>query len=363
MSDEGRAGHSSGRSDVEMEAEEPVDADSNDLAMAGLRAGLRQFETKSTAVAVWLFVVDAATFVLCFAALMRLPWSVWAKLPLAALQGIVITRIFILGHDAAHGALTGSRIVNAVIGRAALLPSLHPYSLWQLGHNRVHHAFTNLKGVDFIWIPLSPDEYRALPCWRRIVERGYRSIFGFGAYYLVEIWWKYLSPTALRALRDFRREHALDIALVLAFLVLEIAIARGAVVEAVILPFLCWNWLMGFLIYNHHTHPSVRFFNRRSEWRFFEGQIKGTVHVIFPWALGPLFHYIMEHTAHHFDVKIPLYRLRAAQQFLEERLGADLVVEQWSIARFLDTVSACQLYDYDRGRWIRFTEVPPPCES
>ena len=91
MSDKGRAGHSSGRSDVEMEAEEPVDADSNELAMAGFRAGLRQFETKSTAVAVWLFMVDAATFVLCFAALMRLPWSVWAKLPLAALQGIVIS--------------------------------------------------------------------------------------------------------------------------------------------------------------------------------------------------------------------------------------------------------------------------------
>src|SRR5262245_48433007 len=219
----------------------------DDRETAEIRAGLRQYQGKSTGRAVWLLAADAAAYLLCFAALVALPWSLWAKLPLSALLGLITTRIFVLGHDAAHGALTGSRLLNGVIGRAVMLPALQPYSLWQLGHNRVHHAFTNLKGVDFIWIPLSPAEYRALPRWRRLLERGYRSPVGFGAYYLIEVWWKYLSPSGLRALKPLRREYVLDIALVIVFLCVQVAIARRASIEAVVAPFLAWNWLMGFL--------------------------------------------------------------------------------------------------------------------
>jgi hypothetical protein len=32
-------------------------------------------------------------------------------------------------------------------------PSLTPFSLWDVGHNVVHHGYTNLKGFDFVWAP------------------------------------------------------------------------------------------------------------------------------------------------------------------------------------------------------------------
>ena len=37
-------------------------------------------------------------------------------------------------------------------------------------------------------------------------------------------------------------------------------------------------------------------------------------------GIGSALHHIMEHTAHHVDMSVPLYRLKAAQRVLEEKL-------------------------------------------
>jgi omega-6 fatty acid desaturase (delta-12 desaturase) len=81
------------------------------------------------------------------------------------------------------------------------------------------------------------------------------------------------------------------------------------------------------------------------------------VHVVFPRAIGWLLTHIMEHTAHHFDVTIPCYRLRAAQRFIERQLAGSLIVERWSCKRFLATCRCCQLYDYEHHRWVPFAEA------
>jgi omega-6 fatty acid desaturase (delta-12 desaturase) len=297
------------------------------------------------------------------------PWAL--KLPLSILLGCTISRLFILGHDAAHGSLTGRRFVDGAIARMALLPCVQPCSLWQVGHNRIHHAFANLKGVDVTWIPFSPEEYNALSQRRQRAERFYRSAFGLGAYYMFEIWWKYLSFQGLKLMQGQRAIYLGDVALTLGFLCVQVmcvwffmpasvhvakALAQG-VFLAVVLPFLVWNWLMGFIVYNHHTGPSVRFFNKRKQWRFYEGQLQGTVHLVFPPLLATLLNGIMEHNAHHIDVNIPFYRLSAAQRFLEARMQDGLIIEKWSFRSFASTLRSCQLYDYDQHRWVTFADA------
>src|ERR1700722_6952920 len=47
--------------------------------------------------------------------------------------GFVIGRLFIIGHDACHQSYTDHRGLNRWIGRIAFLPSLTPYSLWEIG--------------------------------------------------------------------------------------------------------------------------------------------------------------------------------------------------------------------------------------
>ena len=73
-----------------------------------------------------------------------------------------IARLFVIGHDACHGSYTPNKTLNGWIGRIAFLPSLTPYSLWEVGHNLAHHGFTNLKGRDYVWTPYLAARIRAV---------------------------------------------------------------------------------------------------------------------------------------------------------------------------------------------------------
>ena len=311
--------------------------------------------------AIALFLVDAAAYLLCVGATVALrPWS--AKLAFSALAGCFITRLFVLGHDACHGSLLGSRAWNQRIGRLAFLPSLTPYNLWELGHNTIHHGYTNLKGRDYVWTPLSKAEFDALPPVRRALERVYRSVFGHGLYYLVEIWWKKMMRPEKRWAGQRRfdgRDRTLVAAYALgAFAAVSAAAAAtgqsvlGLAAAAILVPFFVWCEIMGLFIFLHHTHPAVAWFDKRAEWRSRPIQLEQTVHVAFPPAVDRFFHHIMDHTAHHLDPTIPLFRLHAAQASVEAACGEGIAAERFSWRYLRRCVAVCKLYDYQRHCWL-----------
>ena len=79
------------------------------------------------------------------------------KLVFGILIGLSISFLFVIGHDACHDSLTPSHRLNMVLGRLCFLPTLHPFVCWELGHNRLHHGWTNLRGVDYVYTPYSPE--------------------------------------------------------------------------------------------------------------------------------------------------------------------------------------------------------------
>ena len=85
----------------------------------------------------------------------------WAKALMVVPASIAIARLFVIGHDACHGSYTKYDWLNKIVGRIAFLPSLTPFSLWDVGHNVAHHGFTNLKGRDQVWVPMSAEEWKA----------------------------------------------------------------------------------------------------------------------------------------------------------------------------------------------------------
>ena len=347
-----------------------------DHSQTSVKPMLEAYRRRSTPAGLMLVAGDIFALIAFFWGLLAFD-SAWLRSLLACLEGLAITRLFILGHDACHGALFPNRLLNAIVGRIAFLPSLHPYSLWEKGHNNVHHAFTNLKGIDFIWIPLSVPEYAALSPFRRARERFYRSLPGMGAYYFVEIWLRYLTFHGIYELRKRATVYFWDCAMVSVFAITALAgvsyagysaggsweDALTAVFWCLAAPLLVWNQLMGFIVFNHHNHPGVLFFNTRAEWSYYNGQVKGSTHVVFPWAMNRLLHGIMEHTAHHVDVKVPCYRLKEAQAEIERRLGDELILEHWTLDGFLDTLRHCKLYDYDKHIWLGWDGRPSPASG
>jgi omega-6 fatty acid desaturase (delta-12 desaturase) len=107
-----------------------------------------------------------------------------------------------------------------------------------------------------------------------------------------------------------------------------------------------------------HTHPTTVWFADQREWSFFGSQIEGTVHFKFPFPIDKIFLDVMEHHAHHVDTMIPLYNLIGQQRNLEEAYPDNIVVEEFSIATVSRLLNTCQLYDFERHRWLNFQGQP-----
>lgn len=323
---------------------------------------LARFRSPLPVRAALLLALDLALFTGTWLAILAVP-NVIAKCALGIINGLVIGRLFILAHDACHGSGYTKRWANQLAGRIGFLPSLTPFSTWELGHNTLHHGFTNLRGKDYVYAPLTKDEYDELPRWRRVLEHAYRHPLGPGLAYAVEIWWKRLWFP-----RDTRPRFFADSLLTAIYLAMQIAIALAVAARtgqsqivilatAIILPQIVWNCLMGFATFQHHTHPEAVWYNDRKQWDPLTAQIDNSVHVEFPPLVSKLLHNIMDHTAHHLDVRIPLFHLPAAQRELEKDFDT-VPVQRWSWSAYADNCRRCQLYDFDRQRWLYFDGTP-----
>ncbi|MDR3418086.1 MAG: fatty acid desaturase [Nevskia sp.] len=337
-----------------------------------IRTWLLPVAQRNTLRAVALVAVDLCLFLGLIAATAWVHNAV-LKVLLGMAAGFVIGRLFILGHDACHQSFTVHRRLNRWLGRLTFLPSLTPYSLWDTGHNVVHHGYTNLKGFDFVWQPLTLEEYRKLPAWRRGLERIYRSGWGPWLYYLVEMWWKRMFFPSKRYMPTRRTVFLQDCLLVSAAGLVWIGALVAAAVaghQSVLLnllagfvvPYVFWNGMIGFVVYVHHTHPDIAWYEDKPTWSAAQPFVSTTVHLTFrrlPGVdTGALLHHIMEHTAHHVDMTIPLYRLRAAQAILEEKMPGRIVVQPFSWKWYFDTARRCKLYDYRARRWTDFSGHP-----
>ena len=241
-----------------------------------IRAWLEPVTRKNTTYALALVAADLAAFALAMTAVVLLPHPA-LQLLAGVLAGLVIGRLFILGHDACHQSLTPHRRLNRWLGRLVFMPSLTPYSLWDIGHNVVHHGYTNLKDFDFVWQPLSLDAYQRVPVWRQRLERLYRSGWAPWLYYALEIWWKRMMFPSRQMMPTRRPVFTLDGLLVSGVAVVWVAtlvLAASAsgqsalwlLVLGFVLPLFVWNALIGFVVYVHHTHTSVAWYDNKSDW-------------------------------------------------------------------------------------------------
>ena len=228
--------------------------------------------------------------------------------------------------------------------------------------------YTNLRGLDYVWEPLDPDEYQRLSPLARWRYRAFRTPVGHLAYYGVEIWWRKMFFPRPSEVGGYRRDYIWDHVLVVAW-----ALALPTALVALRLhwfgPVLTWTdlaatvgwgWLvpigafyasMSTIIYLHHTHPSVVW--TRPEDGAANAQIDGAVHVVLPALIERTLHQIMDHPAHHARPGIPLYRLSGGEALLETR-HASVIVEPWSLAFHLDTLRRCKLFDLQKRVWVPF---------
>jgi len=315
------------------------------------------------------FLIAALAWLISLAGIALAPW--WAKGLLAVANAIAIGVLFIIGHDACHGILLPIRWMNRLVGRICLLPALHPYISWVHNHNGLHHGFTNIKEKDPGFPPLSLHEYTALSRWKRWIYRQNRSWYGLGLLYFTEMWLKWeVMPTQARAPRNapaFIRDRLIVAAFALAWIgVLAFAgwwreeSIIGLILIGFVLPQVIWNWIIGFIVLQQHTHPWIPWYSEldRPSPSFYLMQVQATPHLVFPAPFRFIMRHVMEHTAHHADPAVPLYHLKTAQVSLEEAYHEDIVRVRWSVRSFLWMLRICRLYDFSNHQWIDYDGKP-----
>lgn len=319
-----------------------------------------------THLGVLYFLRDLAIF--SFVIFLLWNTETWYLLPfLWVFAGLTIASLFIIGHDAAHGALFKSERVAYWIGQIAMLPSLHAYNQWAYGHNRIHHGHTIKFKGDFVWHPVSPEQYKKFGLFRKAFHRIAWSSLGGGIYYLVEIWLKgmvlFTAPLK-EALRDklLMLAFALGSAGAVFYFGGKTSIGFNAglgawfFVKVWLIPFISWNYFMGITVYVHHIRPDVPW-KSSEEWTPFYGQMRGTVNYHVPAWLNFFMHNIYIHSPHHVHMKIPFYRLPQALEEIKAHY-APYVVERESIWKdYFESTSKCKLMDTNTGRWMTYNEA------
>lgn len=329
---------------------------------------IRRYAQAKHSLAYTILLADILVYLGCVVAAVLLK-SLLLKSLFALAAGFFIAQLFVIGHDAAHAAFVRSRRMNALIARLCFLPSMHNYSLWLFIHNRLHHAFPNVKTYNS-WSPLSYAEYRQLPKWRQRLERFYRSAAGFGIYYLCERWLKDKLFPRRHIPQKYHRQAWLDFSIIV---LSQICLVGGvitlshfttqaplvSVLFAVIIPFLVWNTAMGLTVYQHHTHTKVQWYRTLVEYReAIKSQSEVTVYVKYPRWYEFMTHNIYIHPVHHVNARIPLYHLRAAQAEYSRIHPESLLLEPFSLHGLLKTIQSCKLYDFTQHQWLNFNGKP-----
>lgn len=304
-----------------------------------------------------LWLVPVAVLLLTDAA-----W--WSVVPVVFV-GLAVAGLFVLGHDASHGALFESSAANKAVARWCMLPSLHNEAAWDLGHNRIHHGFTTRIGFDFVWHPSTPEEFAAMSRFHRLRHRLEWSWLGSGAYYFRSVWWEKMmryTPEGKRGaayVKDNRVMFARFAVLVAAMA--TVGALQGGVFRALwlvaatlIIPFLMFCHVIGWTVYVHHVDPSVKWWPRR-DWNQFKGQMESTTILEFPSIIDRLwFHHIFVHTPHHVDMRIPFHQLPAAARAIEQHFPGIVRHERWNPRQYFQATKACKLYDVERMKWVRY---------
>ena len=173
----------------------------------------------------------------------------WGMLVACMLIGLGIAGLgFAVGHDAIHGAYSANERVNRAVGLVFDLAGASSY-LWRLTHNKIHHTWTNVPGVDedIVVSPLlriSPASPRRW--WHRA-----QHVYAWLLYSFITLNWVYAKDFAfLRAkklgpFRDLKHTKGQIAGVVAGKLVYH---TWTLVIPLLVLDVTWWQFLIGYLL-------------------------------------------------------------------------------------------------------------------
>lgn len=238
-------------------------------------------------------------------------YSFWLGLPLTILCGFFMARIFIIQHDCGHQSFLGSRKQNAVVGWMCSIFSTIPYDYWYSVHDYHHGHNGQLENRHIGDVPmLTVKEYEALPKWRQVGYRIFRSPLVL--HVVVPIaYLGYVVRTPLVKEKAVKKGHKTllnnNVLILLTYLLLTYFLGwTFLLTQLTILVFFIIIAFWFFYVQHQHEDTYKQWIDK---WDYLVASIKGSTYYKLPHPIQWLTGNIGLHHIHHLSPRIPNYNL------------------------------------------------------
>ena len=273
-------------------------------------------------------------------------------------QGLNFTALWILAHEAGHGAFSASKTVNEVVGFVVHSALLVPYHAWRASH-ATHHMFTNHLDRDTAFVPTKQpgplqEAVMESPLWS-FVMFWFTLLVGWPAYFTFNVWGQpnrhlfdknhFLPSSSLFRPHDAVGVVLSDLGLVAvvgACVAAALRVGWWPVAAYYYIPYLWCNAWLVFITFMHHGDTRVAHFDE-TNFTYVRGACS-TIDRDYGFVNAWL-HYINDsHVVHHLFHEMPFYNAIEVTRrgFVKRLIGPSYACDTRSIfAQAVDSWRGC----------------------
>ncbi|MEO5668552.1 MAG: fatty acid desaturase [Bdellovibrionota bacterium] len=284
------------------------------LDVSELRTFLRKYSQSSVAKGLWQIANSVVPFVAIWAAMIFVSFrNPWAVLPLAFVNGLLMTRIFVLQHDCGHHTLFPAKNLNNIFGNILSLITFTPLYNWRREHNLHHSHIGNLDKVEHgdFWM-MTVDEYRVASPSLRFKYRIYRNplvLFVIGPVFYLLVRRRLPVNLASHLRRERRNVHATNLALASVYGALAFWFGWKLLLLCLLPIVVVGASICVFGFYVQHTYEEG-YWQRDEKWNYHQAALTGSSYYDLPGWMLWFTADISVHHIHHLDSSIPNYNLQ-----------------------------------------------------
>ncbi|MDK3020509.1 fatty acid desaturase [Pseudodonghicola flavimaris] len=313
-----------------------------------LRAYTRQYAKQDNRLAALSYF---GTFAVYFASLYVLIAyaSLWyVMIPAGLVHALCAVRLYVLQHDCGHHSLFKTRRQNELAGEGLSPFTFSPFTVMKQNHNEHHAGVGNLEHRETGEIyTMTLREWNEASFGRRLFYRLYRNPFIFiplGSAFTYFIRYRWPRNTVKYGVRSVLLHNLA----VFAWLALIWAFGGWQGLGLYLLFSVIGGMIGVFLVYLQHNFEDT-YWDRRPDLDPQLAALQGSSALDFGWFFDLVVGCINLHDIHHFNARIPSYRLRACHYNLPEEYAPRRI-------KFPEAVAALnlKLWDEDAKRLVPF---------
>lgn len=282
------------------------------------------------------------------------PISIWFKIPISIINGLLYVRLFVIYHDYQHRAILQNSTLAVWLMRAVGVYVLAPEMVWKRTHEYHHNNNSKLSISGIGSYPtVCTKRYMTLTKKQKLIYLVNRHpatiLLG---YITLFIYWLNLKSFVQSPAKHVDSLLALVVHFAIGFAIWY-NLGTTLLLLGWIVPFSITFGMGAYLFYCQHNFPGATF-RENQDWTYDNAALSSTSYMV----MNPVMHWftgnIGYHHVHHLNSRIPFYRLYEVMQDMPELQNVGKT--SWKISDMI----ACfklKLWDAEKGKLIPLHEL------